>query len=365
MRNVTMRQCIVGGVLGMIPSGASAAGPFREADVLGYCAVILIAVLMILIGVLVGISRRSARAEREARRSEQRYRSIVHSTMAGIHMYELTPDGALRFTGANPAADWILGVDNAQFIGKTIEEAFPQLQNTEVPEQYRHVAATGNPWSTEQVVYDEAGITGVFEVRAFQTEPGRMAAMFTDISARKRTEQALKQSEEKYRALFESANEGIMVLQDGMIVFANPRVAQVARCSMDELMTRPFIEFIHPEDRERTMERYRIRLSSGAGDLPRTFTTRIVGCDGTVRWIELVGTVIEWDGMPAVLSLFSDVTDRIDAEQELQHLRKLLSNILNSMPSVLIGVDSDGVITHWNNRAEQVFGVTTDTAIGR
>jgi two-component system, cell cycle sensor histidine kinase and response regulator CckA len=128
-------------------------------------------------------------AEKALRESEQRFRSIVESSPMGIHMYLLETDGRLIFTGANSAADTILGVDNSQFLGRSIEEAFPPLAGTEVPERYRQASATGAPWSTEQVIYADGQIQGAYEVHAFQTAPGRMAALFLDITERKRAEQ--------------------------------------------------------------------------------------------------------------------------------------------------------------------------------
>ena len=69
----------------------------------------------------------------------------------GIHFYELQENDRLVFIGTNPAADRLLGVDNQAHIGKTIEEAFPPLSQTEVPEMYRQAARQGIPWETEQV----------------------------------------------------------------------------------------------------------------------------------------------------------------------------------------------------------------------
>ncbi len=100
----------------------------------------------------------------------------------GVHMYDLLSDGRLVFVGANPAADRLLGVDNSQFVGKTIEEAFPPLRDTEVPERYRRAAANGEPWVTQQVDYRDGRIAGAYEVYAFQTKPESMAAFFLDIT---------------------------------------------------------------------------------------------------------------------------------------------------------------------------------------
>jgi len=131
------------------------------------------------------------RAETLLLESEQKYRSIIDSVPIGMHMYELKPDGKLVFIGANPTADKILGIENSQFIGKTIEDAFPPLKETEVPQRYREVAKTGTPWSTEQINYEHGKIKGAFEVHAFQTSANRMAAAFTEITERKQAKEEM------------------------------------------------------------------------------------------------------------------------------------------------------------------------------
>ena len=109
----------------------------------------------------------------------------------GMHIYELESDDRLVFVGANPAADRLLGVANDQFIGKTIEQAFPPLIETPVPGMYRRAAREGIPWSTEQINYQDQQITGAFQVQAFQTSPRKMVALFLDIAERKRAEEEL------------------------------------------------------------------------------------------------------------------------------------------------------------------------------
>jgi PAS domain S-box-containing protein len=124
--------------------------------------------------------------------SEAKFRSVVESSPMGMHMYHLESDDRLVFVGFNHAADRILRVDNSQFIGKTIEEAFPPLAATEVPERYRQVAAQGESWMTDQIIYEHERIAGAFQVNAFQTESGKMVAMFLDITEKKNAEKEQK-----------------------------------------------------------------------------------------------------------------------------------------------------------------------------
>ncbi len=135
------------------------------------------------------------RAEEALRQSEERFRSIVDSTPLGVHLYRLEEGGRLVFAGANPAADAILGVDNGQFVGLPLEEAFPALAVTEIPERYRRACALGEPWTGDQVVYEDRRVRGAYQVHAFKTGPGMMASIFMDITERKRAEETLRESD--------------------------------------------------------------------------------------------------------------------------------------------------------------------------
>jgi len=130
--------------------------------------------------------------ENALKENEKKFRSVIESCPEGIHLYTLEPDGRLVFTGANPAANTILGVDHRQFIGLTVEEAFPSSVGTELPEQYREVCRNGVSLKAEQLNYEDNQIKGAFEVHTFQTQPGQMAAFFTDVTKKYKMEEELQ-----------------------------------------------------------------------------------------------------------------------------------------------------------------------------
>lgn len=157
-----------------------------------------------MIGTYVDITERKLR-EDDLRTSEARIRAIIGNAPFGAHSYDIRPDGSLIFTGYNQAAEQILGIDHESLIGKTIEESFPFLTHTDMPEIYRSVALTGRSRNVDQIVYEGAVIQGVFQVHAFQSGPRSISAFFLDITERKKSEAALQESEQKFRFIVQHA----------------------------------------------------------------------------------------------------------------------------------------------------------------
>ncbi|GAB4341379.1 MAG: hypothetical protein Kow0089_15710 [Desulfobulbaceae bacterium] len=131
-------------------------------------------------------------AEKTLKESEHRFRSVLESCPLGILLYRLEPDGRLVLTGANQAADAILSLDHDSLLGRTIEEAFPGLADTEIPERFREVCRSGATFEDRMVTYEDERIKGIFEVHAFQSEPGTAAVFFQDVTARLRMEEEVR-----------------------------------------------------------------------------------------------------------------------------------------------------------------------------
>lgn len=138
-----------------------------------------------------------AERTRKLQESEDRFRNIVHSSPMGMYLYELRPNNRLVLIDSNPAADRMTGIANRDLIGKTVEEAFPNLARTEVPDRYREAAAQGVAWQTGNLDYKDDRINGAYDVFAFQTTPGRMAVMFLDVTERKKMELAIQKAQNK------------------------------------------------------------------------------------------------------------------------------------------------------------------------
>lgn len=166
---------------------------------------------------------------------------------------------------------------------------------------------------------DGSLFTAQFSANTIRDESGNpiyIFGSFIDITGQKKIENALRASEEKYRIVVENANEAILVAQDGIFMFSNPKVTELVGYSESELVSKPFVNFIHPDDREMVATRHLKRLKGE--ELPETYPFRIIHRDGSAKWVEINTALIDWEGRPATLNLLNDITERIQTENALR-----------------------------------------------
>jgi diguanylate cyclase (GGDEF)-like protein/PAS domain S-box-containing protein len=138
---------------------------------------------------------------------------------------------------------------------------------------------------------------------------------FIDISDRKRAEEVLRESEEKYRLVVENAAEIILIAQDGFLKYVNPMAVKILGYPKETLTSTPFVELLHPDDLQKVFEAH-ARIMRGE-ETPPVHEFRVLTADGTVRWADSRAVVISWEGKPATLNFITDITDRKRMESEI------------------------------------------------
>jgi two-component system, cell cycle sensor histidine kinase and response regulator CckA len=266
-------------------------------------------------------------AEEALRKNEEKYRSVVENMQDVFYRTDL--QGTITMVSASgpemigyESVDQIIGLNVGRDFYKNSDERDRMLallrekgavSNLEV----ELVRSDGNSIivsTNSHIYYDKSG------------QPLGVEGVFTDITARKRAENALRESEEKYRILVENANEGVFVAQDGVIRFLNARTAEIVGYGEEELISKPFTEFIHPDDREMVIKSHFRRLRGE--EFPGRYPFRILTKDGKSKWVEIEVAVIQWEGRPATLVLMSDVTERKQAEEALKESEEWYRSIV-------------------------------------
>ena len=136
------------------------------------------------------------------------------------------------------------------------------------------------------------------------------------IRQRKQVEQALRDSEAKYSALVEQANDGVVIVQDGACKFANKAMAEISGYSPEKMLETPFSEILAPESSDLMAQ---IRESSAAGkNAPIVYEAKIICADGTPKEVEISASAIQYEGRLAGMGIARDVTERKQAEHMLR-----------------------------------------------
>ena len=240
-----------------------------------------------------------------------------------------------RVLDLNPAAEQLVGYKISDAFGLSIERIWPYQSIAMMP--FNKMVKSG-----EELVLERDGKQRTYDPRISTiTDPGgrltSKVVLLTDITYRKQAEEALRGSEQQYRILFEGANEGIGIVQDGMFKLVNPKLVQLLGYTKDKIISTSVTEFIHPEDRELVMERNMRRLRGEVFE--NVYDFRAVNKSGDIKLVEIGTVLIEWEGRPATLDYYTDITDRKLAEEELaksyESLKKTLNDAIDTMAKIV------------------------------
>ncbi|GMU64079.1 MAG: hypothetical protein AMXMBFR36_03530 [Acidobacteriota bacterium] len=142
-----------------------------------------------------------------------------------------------------------------------------------------------------------------------------------------------------WRVAFENGHEAIIIAQDGVFRAVNPAAERLSGYTREQMIGRPFLDVIHPDDHEQTIDRYRRRL---AGDLSeQSMTVRLVRADGEVHWLESHSVPVDWDGRPAVVAFLAEVTERESERRRAAERERMLQRVAELSPNFIFIYDYD------------------------
>ena len=262
-------------------------------------------------GIVLDITERK-QAEAALEESEERYRQL----------FDLSPDAIAVHSGgkillANAAALKLMGATTPEeIIGKVLLDFVHPDYRKLVIKRTRQQIAEGKtvPVMEEKFIRLDGTAIDVEVTAAPIHYRDRLVSLviFRDISARKMAEAAVQENEAKYRNVVERANDGIAIIMDGIVKYANPRLAQMGGQSLADVIGRPLTDYIHPDELPNVLERYTRRMAGE--DTPSSYETILLHKNKSKVHVELNAGTIQYEGGIADLVMVHDISERKQAQ---------------------------------------------------
>jgi PAS domain S-box-containing protein len=289
------------------------------------------------------------KAEEVVRESESKFRAIIEQASEGFILI----DEKGRIIEWNLAQEAIMGLKRADMIGKNfleISRFVTRAGERSAERLYSYRRQTGEALKkgrspilnhpVEMTITQPNGDLKIIQQTAFaiKTESGfRIGIFINDITERKQAEQALKESEEKYRYIVERANDGFVIVLDGKIVFANNKTAEISRYPLTKIIGMPFDKFLAPEEAPEIKDRYRRRISGE--DVPGMYETKVIAKDGRRIEVEFCIDLIHYKGQPAAFVMIRNITDRKKGQEAVEKAQR--SYRLASLGTLAAGISHE------------------------
>ncbi|MBN1546717.1 MAG: PAS domain S-box protein [Syntrophaceae bacterium] len=317
--------------------------------------------------------------EEALRESEQRYRTLFENAPVGISI--MRPD--LTFAYFNPRFTEMLGYALADLPDKNVwfKKAYPDpdyrrqvitfwkddITKTRGRKRYgdRVLKARGKNGKDKVIHFRTAVLDNGEHLMTYEdvTELQELNdSLRLEITERVRMAEALRDSEMRYRTLFEGAPVGIgLATLDGKIINANEGLLQLFRLPSMEDASRLELKNIYLDPDERSRLLGKILREGSVHD----YETKLRRIDNSTLDVIMTMSLFTYEGKETILSVIQDITWKKQAEEETRHLKNYLANIIDSMPSILVGVDKKSLVTQWNTAAEKQTGISAEKAKGQ
>ena len=286
----------------------------------------------------------------------------TESVLESIAEAYVSLDWKWRILHVNQEAEKFLNKPLAELVGKILWDEYPDLVGTNAYYEYHRAMADRAAVTLEEHT-PRRGIW--LELRGYPTEEG-LAVYFRDISARKHVEQALEESEERFRATFEEAALGIAhVALDGRWLRVNQRLCDILGYTRDELFLRTNQSMSHPDDLHEELDLLSHLL---AGDLSTySIAKRYVHKNGATVWVDVTMSVVTPRSGAAryLLAFVEDITGRRAAEEQLRQQFVLTRSLTDNTTEALFMMDTAGRVTFLNPAAEQLSGWEASEIVGK
>ncbi len=308
-------------------------------------------------GIFRDVSER-LKMERALKESEEKISKAFRSIPEAVSIATLK-DGV--FLEVNDSFTSLNGYSRDEIIGHTGKELDIWVNPEDRYRMKQMISKKGHFENEEFLLRRKTGETRTVLLSAdIITYEGKkcLLTLGTDITERKRIEEALRQSEAKYSSLVERSNDGIIIIENGVLKFINSKMAEMTGYTVEEAVGRKFIDFAAPEERKKLMAIHMKRMKGK--DIPTKYEATIIARDGQHIHTEINAGLITYEGHPAVMAIVRDVTERKQVEQALIDEATRRKILIEQSRDGIVVLDIDGKVYEANQKFADMLGYTHD-----
>lgn len=291
---------------------------------------------------------------KQRRNADARLRGLFEHMKSGAAVFEALPDGSdFIFSDLNRRAEELAHVDRETTIGRRLSEAFPGAEKFGLIEALRDVWKTGGTKTLPARFYCDERFEGWRDAQVYRLPGGELVVLFDDVTAEKQGQQALEESEARFRGTFENAAVGIAHLGfDGSWLRVNERLCEIVGYSRDELVGKTFQDITHPDDLGANLDQFESLMR---GDIRScVMEKRYIRKGGDVAWVNLT-TALQRDetGRPMYcISVVRDIGQRKFAERTLSENEARMRALLDASVDEILLSSTEGRVLAINKAAE-------------
>lgn len=300
------------------------------------------------------------------KKSEEYFRALTES--ASDILFIVDKGGIIKYV--SPSSEWTTGYRPHELIGTS---AFLIFTPEDLP---RAIEDFGAALLTENValfnsfnIRHKNGTVMILEGFGKNLLNDPVISGFVmnvrDVTARRQTETALRQSEEKYRTIIESMEEGCMELDlKGRVTFANKAAGQLLGYGGGELQGLHYSKYLSGSNAAEVQELFKSLFRT---KIPVHFEGEAIRKDGSAFAVDgSAHLILNAEGQPTGFrGLFRDITDRKLAEERLKESERRLANIIEFLPDATFAIDLKGCIIAWNKALEMMTGIKAEAVLGK